>query len=179
MRIRRVTAGGLSVAMAVLLPMVFHAVGLGKVFLPMHIPVLVAGFTGGPYVGMVVGVVSPLFSAVLTGMPSLMPPVAQMMMVELGIYGLLTGILSRIASLGVYVPLLTAVVAGRAAYGLLGCWVFPLLGMTRIPMWAPLVAAFGESSPGIVMQVMVVPPLITLFRKNLRVFVPARRTAPR
>ena len=38
------------VTLAVLVPTIFHAVGgLGKVFLPMHIPVILCGFICGPF----------------------------------------------------------------------------------------------------------------------------------
>ncbi|MDI6893520.1 MAG: ECF transporter S component [Bacillota bacterium] len=93
MSLRNLTRGALFVALGILLPIAFHAVGLGKVFLPMHIPVLLAGFFCSPSVGLLAGMITPLLSAVLTGMPPLAPPVAQAMVFELGIYGLLTGFL--------------------------------------------------------------------------------------
>jgi len=43
---RKIASGGLFLALAVLLPQVFHLIGgpsAGKTFLPMHIPVLLAG----------------------------------------------------------------------------------------------------------------------------------------
>ena len=42
--LRKTALGGLFVAMGVLVPIMFHAVGLGKTFLPMHIPVILSGF---------------------------------------------------------------------------------------------------------------------------------------
>ena len=49
----------LLVAAGIILPMMFHAVGMGKVFLPMHIPVLLAGFMVGPIIGGLVGFLTP------------------------------------------------------------------------------------------------------------------------
>ena len=58
------------VALCVVLPMAFHALGSGTVFLPMHVPVLLCGLVcTWPY-GVVCGLLGPLLSSVLTGMPA-------------------------------------------------------------------------------------------------------------
>ena len=58
------------VALCVVLPMAFHALGSGAVFLPMHIPVLLCGLVcTWPY-GVVCGLLGPLLSSVLTSMPA-------------------------------------------------------------------------------------------------------------
>ncbi|RKY70366.1 MAG: ECF transporter S component, partial [Candidatus Latescibacterota bacterium] len=50
--------------------MIFHQFGIaGKVFLPMHFPVIVAGLLFGPFSGLLVGLFSPVLSFLLTGMP--------------------------------------------------------------------------------------------------------------
>ena len=54
-------------ALAVLLPVGFHMLGVaGRIFLPMHIPVLLAGFLVGPYCGLIVGLIAPGLSFLLT-----------------------------------------------------------------------------------------------------------------
>ena len=58
------------VALCVVLPMAFHALGSGTVFLPVHVPVLLCGLVcTWPY-GVVCGLLGPLLSSVLTGMPA-------------------------------------------------------------------------------------------------------------
>ena len=45
--VKKITVGGLLIALALVLPMAFHLTGVpqpGQVFLPMHIPVLLGGF---------------------------------------------------------------------------------------------------------------------------------------
>ena len=113
----------LTVAAAVLLPQLFHAVGaisgtgtaLGAALLPMHIPVLLAGLLYGPVVGVAAGVLSPLLSAAVSDMPTaaLLP----FMVLELGVYGLTSGFLSRTGLHG-FTKLLWAQLAGRAARAL-------------------------------------------------------------
>jgi predicted membrane protein len=166
---RDLTLGALFIALGVLLPVFFHMVGLGKVFLPMHLPVLLAGFFCGPAVGLSVGAVTPLLSAVTTGMPPLMPPIAQLMAVELAVYGFLTGWLYRRLRWGVYPALLASMLAGRLAYGLSAYFLMPLVGLQRVPVWAPLAYAVGESLPGVVVQLIVVPLVVGLVERSTSV----------
>ncbi len=90
--IRKITYGGLLLAIGIVLPQVFHLTGgpaSGATFLPMHIPVLIAGLLLGPAYGLIVGVVTPFLSFLITGMPV----VARLpfMVVELTVYGLVAG----------------------------------------------------------------------------------------
>ena len=65
----------------------------GRLFLPMHLPVLFGGFILGPVHGLLIGAVSPLINSILTGMPMLdrMP----FMMAELAAYGFVSGLFYR------------------------------------------------------------------------------------
>jgi len=159
-KIRQLIWGALFLALALLLPMAFHAVGLGRVFLPMHIPVLMAGFLAGPSVGLMVGMTSPILSAVLTGMPPLMPPTAQVMLFELGVYGFAAGLLHHRLHLGIFPSLVLAMLGGRIVYGLLGWLVLPLLGLPGIPLLYPLTVGLTTSLPGILLQLVVVPSVV-------------------
>ena len=108
------------VASAVLLPQVFHAIGvisgtgaaLGSALLPMQIPVLLAGILGGPVVGLIVGLLSPVLSFAISGMPTaaLLP----FMAIELGVYGLTAGLLAR-TKINRFVQLLITQTAGVSA----------------------------------------------------------------
>jgi hypothetical protein len=154
------------VALGVVFPAAFHAVGLGKTFLPMHIPVLLAGLSCGPTVGLCTGAITPLLSAVTTGMPALAPPVAQGMVFELGAYGLLAGLLSRGRGGGSLAPLVGAMVGGRVIYGLQGSLVLPLFGLPRVPLLYPLTAGLVSGLPGVVLQIIVVPPAAAMIRRR-------------
>lgn len=77
------------VALCVVLPMAFHALGSGTVFLPMHVPVLLCGLVcTWPY-GVACGLLGPMLSSVLTSMPP--TAILPSMMAELAVYGLVTG----------------------------------------------------------------------------------------
>ncbi|MGN0592557.1 MAG: ECF transporter S component [Ruminococcus sp.] len=110
----------LAVAAGVLLPQIFHAIGtlsgtgaaVGSALLPMHIPVILAGFLGGPVVGILSGMLSPLVSFAISGMPTaaLLP----FLVLELGVYGLVSGLLSK-CSMNSFLKLILTQLAGRAA----------------------------------------------------------------
>ena len=89
---KKMAVGGLLIAVGILLPQVFHLAGgsaMGTLFLPMHLPVLLGGFLLGPLFGGTVGLLTPLVSCLLTGMPA--AAVLPTMAVELLVYGLAGG----------------------------------------------------------------------------------------
>lgn len=82
---KQITLTALFITMGVIFPILFHQVALsGRIFLPMHIPVFLAGIFVGPVGGLIVGLVCPGLSFLLTGMP---PPYAVPLM-SLGAGGL-------------------------------------------------------------------------------------------
>ncbi|HHV62855.1 MAG TPA: ECF transporter S component [Firmicutes bacterium] len=167
-RIRNLVWGALFVALGIVLPIAFHAIGAGPVFLPMHIPVLLAGFFVGPAMGAAVGFLTPILSAVLTGMPPLMPPVAQMMMVELAVYGFLTGFLYGRLRQNAIISLVGAMFAGRVVYGVLGAYLLPLFGLKAIPVFYPITLGVVKSLPGILIQLVLIPAVIYLAEGSTR-----------
>lgn len=90
-----------AVISAVALPQLAHLIGgyvglgtsVGEIFLPMHLPVIVAGFVGGPVVGAVTGALAPVISFALTGMP--VAAALPFILVEIFTYGLVSGLLSK------------------------------------------------------------------------------------
>lgn len=73
---------GLFLAAALVLPVFFHALGLGSAFMPMFYPLALAGFLVAAPLAMITGVSAPLLSALLTGMPPFYPPIAFIMTAE-------------------------------------------------------------------------------------------------
>jgi uncharacterized membrane protein len=153
-------------ALAVLLPIAFHSFGIGgRVFLPMHLPVLLAGFLVGPVSGLIVGLLAPGLSYLLTGMP---PTYAvPLMSTELPIYGLVAGVTYRRLGLNIYISLLIAMLFGRVMFGLslfiLGMFInlpydaaaFFSTGMTVVP-----------GLPGIIIQLIFIPIIVAAVRRQ-------------
>lgn len=123
---------GLFIAIGILLPMFFHMFQMGgSMFLPMHIPVLLAGFVVNPFYAMLVGIVTPLLSSVITGMPPLFP-MAVIMVFELAAYGFVTSYVYNNASKNIYISLIAGQISGRIISGLVvAClvYVFGIMGI--------------------------------------------------
>lgn len=178
-RSRGVAAGGVGLAVAIALPIAVHPFGLGPVLLPMHLPVLVVGGFAGPAVGGLVGALAPLLSHLLTGMPPMVPPVAPLMTAELATYGAVAGLSMRAARLrhgesGRRSPLLVltagvlvAMVAGRIVLALAAAALGPLLGL-RVPALVYLKAAVASGIPGMLVQVVAVPLILSRLLRDVR-----------
>jgi len=160
-----VTQTALFLALAVVLPVGFHAFGIaGRVFLPMHFPVLLAGFLVGPYSGLTVGLMSPLISHLITGMP---PAYAvPLMSLELPLYGLVAGLAYQKLRLNVYVALVAAMIVGRIMFGLglfiLGMFMeLPYTATIFFSTAGPILAGL----PGMIAQIVVIPIIVAAVRR--------------
>ncbi|MEA4912191.1 MAG: ECF transporter S component [Oscillospiraceae bacterium] len=161
---RSLVFAGLCVALGVALPIAFHSIpNAGSIFLPMHIPVLLCGLLCGPWYGLACGVLAPLLSSLLTGMPpaAILPG----MLCELAVYGLVSGLMYRAAAGkrgGIYISLITAMLAGRVVSGVLNALIFRA-GNYSMQMW--LAASFVTALPGIAVQLVVIPLLALALQK--------------
>lgn len=156
----------LCVALGVVLPMAVHGIpNAGSILLPMHIPVLLCGLAcGWPY-GLACGMLAPLLSSLLTGMP----PMAFLpaMLCELAVYGLVSGLMANFIRLknptvSVYVQLVAAMLAGRVVFGAVNALIFQA-GSYTLQIF--LTAAFVTALPGIILQLVILPPILMLLRK--------------
>jgi len=152
---RDLTMGGLLGALSIIVPIVFHAVGMGRIFLPMYLPILALGLLASWEVALIVGCVAPLLSALLTGMPPLAPPIVVLMMLELGAMATAASLV-RCARWGIWPAAMLGVLAARTAGALALVTVLPLIGIHQnLPEYTA--AAFVASLPGIVLLLTVVP----------------------
>ena len=158
---------GVLIAIGVVLPIVFHAFGGGSVFLPMHIPVLIAGFYLEVPFALAVGVLIPLLSSMITGMPPVFP-VLPFMMVELPTYGVMVSVLYRKLKANVYSSLILSMICGRMMAGV-AVWVLATFFMAKLP--SPMIFISGaviKGIPGILVQLIFIPIIVmTVKKKNL------------
>lgn len=189
---KKITFGGLLLAIAIVLPQFFHLTGgpaAGAIFLPMHIPVLIAGFILGPVFGLVIGMLSPMISFFLTGMP--VAARLPFMVAELAIYGASTGLFYHVFGLyhfryfarkkdattvsksqttgekfaGIYLSLLAAMIAGRTVYAL-GLIVMGNLFGIKGANPAAVLTAITTGLIGIFIQFAVIAPIIFALQKG-------------
>ena len=163
--VRRTVLAALCIALCVVLPIAFHSIpNAGSVILPMHIPVLLCGMIcGWPY-GFICGLLGPLVSSVLTGMP----PMAYLpaMMVECATYGLATGLLLKFVrthnlTADLYISLIGAMLLGRVVSGVAKALIFsPGMAMG---VW--ITSSFVTALPGIIIQLVLIPQIIRILMK--------------
>lgn len=174
--LRRSVVTAMLIALCVVLPLAFHSIPrAGAIVLPMHIPVLLAGLIAGPLFGLITGLAGPLLSHVFTGMPP--SGIVQSMMIELGVYGLVAGLLinfvrTKSASLDLYISLVVAMLVGRLVAGFAqaifffggtyidGVWV----GDYSIGIW--MTSFFITSLPGIIIQLAFIPSVVMALERE-------------
>lgn len=160
-----ITVAASMLAIAVLLPQFLHILpikNLGNYLLPMHIPVFLCGFFTTPSYGCIVGLISPLLSFLLTGMPN--PVRLIYMMLELAAYGLSTGLLYRytrkLSSLKrIYLTLAGSMIIGRLFYlicVLISVYVFNAKTVVLYTFNSSLTMGIL----GILLQLMIIPGIV-------------------
>ncbi|NLN14532.1 MAG: ECF transporter S component [Tissierellia bacterium] len=165
MKSRNIVLSGLFIALGVLLPIVFHQFNMGgPVFLPMHIPVLMAGLLLGPIEGLLVGVITPIISSLLTGMPPLFP-MLPIMIAELGTYGLTSGYFSKKLKVNTYISLIAGMIDGRIAAGIMVFILANFFGFNSGPLLY-LKGAIMTGLPGIIIQLLFIPPIVRLLKRD-------------
>lgn len=165
--IRNLVLAGLFIAMGLVLPSLTGRIqALGQRVLPMHIPVLIAGFVcGWPY-GLVVGFVTPLLASAINGMPPMFP-IAISMAFELAAYGLLTGLFYELLPkkpLYTYLALILAMLGGRIVLVIANVILLGLNGKSyTFEMF--IAGAFINAIFGIMIQIIIIPILINSLQK--------------
>lgn len=165
--VKRATLTAACIAFCYVLPMAFHAFGLGSTFSPMHIPVLLCGLICGGGYGFFCGIAGPVISSILSGMPGTTGLI--FMVPELAVYGLVSGLamkLIRTRNLyaDMYLALIAAMVLGRVAGGIASACFYMSTGETfGIALWAA--SYFAGTLPGIIAHLIVIPILVITLMK--------------
>ena len=166
-RLKKLIYSALCLALCMVLPLLTGQIPeIGKQLSPMHIPVFLCGFLCGWPWGLAVGAIAPIMRSFLFGMPALYPD-AVCMMFELATYGAAAGILYRILPRkpwSVFVTLIAAMIAGRLVWGAIK-WLLLGLGGTAFTLEMFLSGAVLKAIPGIVLHIVLIPPLVLLLNR--------------
>ena len=165
---RKLILAALFLALGYVLPFFTGQVpAVGKMLLPMHIPVLLCGFVCGWQYGLVVGFVVPLFRSMLAGMPIMMPTAVGMAF-ELMTYGAVSGFLYGKLSRKmwrIYASLLGAMLSGRVVWGIVSILLYGIQG--NVFSWQLFLGgAILNAVPGILLQLVLIPVIIILLEKT-------------
>ena len=158
-------------ALGAITPLLAHAVG-GRcwIYLPAHVPPLLGGLAFGPVVGLIVGAAAALSDLLWGGR------VHGLAFLPLGLefvtYGLVAGIASGRRGYGDQLgALLLAMLAGRLVH--LAAAV--ALGRSIVPV---LTGLFAAPWPGMLLQVLVLPPVALVAARLLPPEAPSCFVAP-
>lgn len=161
---RQLILSGVFIALGIVLPILFHALGSGSVFLPMHIPVLLSGYFLKPGYALIVGAITPFLSSALTGMPPIFPMVP-IMVFELATYGFIVSIISQKIE-NPFVPLISSMLCGRIVAGG-AVWVLAKFFAAKLPApWMFITGAVAKGMPGILIQLFFIPATIILLEHS-------------
>ncbi len=163
---------------------------IGKVLAPMHLPVLLCGFFCGPVFGAALGVIAPITRSLFFGMPALYPK-AIYYAAEFATYGFLAGLLYKLLHtkveaylskkaenrknaaaykrffkyLSIYLSLIPAMIGGRIVWGI-ARFLLTGLNPSAFGFSVFITEGFAESSAGIVLQLILIPILVSALEKQ-------------
>lgn len=141
---------------------------IGDSLLPMHLVVMLCGAICGWQYGAFVGLVLPFLRSLLVSMPPLYPN-AVWMALELATYGFVIGFLYALRkkySLGyLLLCLVSSMLAGRVVWGITKAILLGVAGKS-FGIGAFLVGGFADAVPGLIIQFITVPLVITLLERK-------------
>ena len=168
-------------AVCVVLSAAFHYLQLGSVgalISPMHLPVFLAGILCGPWLGLICGVVSPVASFFVSGatnprFPDRLIP----MIVELAVYGFLSGLLryvflknSKTNKFAAVLALIIAMVAGRAVAAFVSAIFLTLVTTNEVSYFVNLgismLGKFTSTWVGIRIQLVLIPTILFALKRS-------------
>ncbi len=163
------TVSAMFLSLALVLPLITGQIpSIGKMLLPMHLPVLLCGLICGWQYGLVVGAVAPILRSVIFGLPALYPE-AVVMCFELATYGLVAGIIYQSIKkqniFKVYISLISAMLAGRVVYGAVN-YILLTVRAEQYTWSLFFAGAFGRALPGIIVQLVLIPTLMAALNRT-------------
>ena len=161
--VRKLVHAMLFAAGALVLPQLFHMAGWeGPTFLPMNIPVILAGFILGKKYGLITGIAAPVISTLVSGMPVAFP-VLPIMILQYGTYGFAAGYLSKDIKLSSVATILLTTLLGWASYAI-GFYGLELLFVPQIASSLSPISAVITGVPGIIISILAIPLIAKLLK---------------
>lgn len=168
-RTQKAVISALFLAIGIVLPFFTGQIPqIGKMLLPMHIPVFLCAFICGFEYATAIGLIMPILRSALFTFP-IMYPNAVGMAIELCTYGLIAGLIYKLINRktvwAVYASMLPAMLLGRIIWGVARVL---LIGANVVPFtWALFITnGFVEAVPGIVVQLILVPIIMSILNKT-------------
>lgn len=162
------TVSAMMLALGLFLPFLTGQIPeIGKMLLPMHIPVILCGFICGWKYGSAIGLLLPIMRSLIFGMPILYPK-AIAMAFELAIYGFVCGFLyfrfKKKSVFTIYVSLVSAMILGRVALALANIALLGI-GEGKYTFALFVSGALLDAIPGIILQLLLIPAVVVAINK--------------
>ena len=158
---KKLVLAAILLSLAVSLPSLFpNSMTFGRMFQPMHTPVLLAGFIVGGPMAMVIGAAAPILRHLAVGLPTMETAIP--MCFELATYGLVTGLVYKVSQhrgRSIVKRLLAGMLAGRIIWGIASNHLYNYT-VSQI-----VTEVFLKPIPGIVIQLFLVPLIIYGLKK--------------
>ena len=169
--VKNIVLAAFFIALGFVLPFLTMQIpSIGSMLLPMHIPVIIAGFVCGGPIGAVVGFIVPLLRSALLGMPPMFPT-AIAMAFELATYGLVAGLAYQWLPkkpVYIFVSLILSMLVGRVVWGVVTAILMGVSG-NAFGMAAFVAGAFTNAIPGIILQLVLIPIIVISLQKTRRI----------
>lgn len=166
--VKKIAVTAMLFAVGIVLPFITGQIpAIGRMLLPMHIPVLLCGFIVGWQYGAAIGFLLPIVRSLLFGMPPIYPT-ALAMAFEMAMYGFMSGFLYSHAKWQctkmLYISLVAAMLAGRLVWAVA---MVVLLGVGgNVFTWNAFISgAFLNAVPGIVVQLILIPAIMVSLKR--------------
>jgi len=160
-RTQNLTLSAVFIAIGIIIPVFFHAIGLGKVFLPMFFPIATSAFFLPITYAIGVGTITPILSTLMTGMPP--PPILYKMIFELACLAGITSLLYEKTRYGTLWLVLAGLLSAEIIALLGAAAISPLLGL---PPQLYAIASLLESIPGIIIIVISIPMILKTIKNE-------------
>ena len=148
---------GLFGAAALLLPVLFHVLHLGHVFMPMYLPLVALAFFARPAPAAATAFVTPILSAAVTGMPPFFPPVAIFMALELAaMAAIIAAVRGRFPRVNEWLLLIPVLLLGRVMHVAM---VYGFALFIELPAGFMAGIKLLSGWPGLILMIVVVPSI--------------------
>lgn len=141
---------------------------IGKMLLPMHIPVILCGLICGWQYGLVVGFILPFLRYAMFGMPVLFPAGISMAF-ELATYGMASGLFYSRSRwqcvVSLYRSMIAAMLAGRIVWAVVQIILLGA-GKDGFTLQMFMAGAFLNAVPGIVLQLVIIPGIMVALNRT-------------
>jgi hypothetical protein len=160
---KNLTLSSLFIALAVTIPILLHSFGVGPMLLPMFWPVAVSFYFLPLSYACAVGILSPLLSTMLTGMPPVSPPIVLAVMLELLVLTWVGNIVYFKLSSGTFFPIFAGLLASRFALFYVLLKLAPIFGLpSRLFSFAAIV----HSLPGTLFMLIAIPLIVSSLKRE-------------